>query len=114
MNLRDLTEPERDALAAGLYLLVNADGRVRHQERQEIDALGRELQSDGLGDRVASMGDHVRELDDLLPLVRQVERDDAREMIRTVLIDAAQSDGLRTQDENAVIDRITREWARDI
>lgn len=114
MNLSDLNDAERDALAAGLYLLVNADGRVRHQERKEIDALADELGNNDLGDRVAAIGERVRDIDDLVPLIRQVERDDAREMIRTVLIDAAQADGMRTNDENAVVDRITREWARDI
>jgi len=112
MNLEDLNEAERDALVASLYLLVNADGRVRHQERKEVEALMVELGDPQLEARVRDAGEKVNSVDDLKPLVAKVEREDARELIRTVLFDLAQADGQRSGEENDVINLVTRVWAR--
>jgi uncharacterized tellurite resistance protein B-like protein len=112
MNLEDLNDVEQRALEAALYLLVNADGRVRHQERKEVEALAEELGDPQLADRVRDAGERVNSVDDLTPLVAKVEREDAQELIRTVLFDVAQADGQRSGNENAVINLVTREWAR--
>ncbi len=47
-------------------------------------------------------------LDDL----NEAERDDAREFIRAVLFDLAQSDGQRSSEEDDVFHVVTRVWAR--
>ena len=112
MNVDELSEVEREALVAAVYLLVNADGRIDASERREIDALADELGDPALSDRIRDAGDTVRGLDDLTARVRRVERPNAREMIRTVLFDLANADGARDAAENGVLDLITREWAR--
>ncbi len=112
MNLTDLTEMERRAMEAAIYLIVNADGRVGHKEREEVEALADELDDPELPARISAIGNRVSSIDDLVPLVANVEREDAREMIRTVLFDLAQADGERSNAENEVINLVTREWAR--
>jgi len=112
MNLTELNDTERKAMAAALYLVINADGRVRRHERDEVEALAVELDDPKLVDQVRQAGEKVRDVDDLQPLVHAVEREDARELIRTVLFDAAHADGSRSKLENEVINLITREWAR--
>ena len=112
MNLEDLNVAEQDALVASLYLLVNADGRVRHLERQEVDALMEEIGDPTLAGRVRDAGRHIHSVDDLGPLVAAVTREEAQELIRTVLFDLAQADGRRSSEENEVINLVTREWAR--
>jgi uncharacterized tellurite resistance protein B-like protein len=112
MMLTELNDDERRALEAALYLLVNADGRVRRHERDEIEALADELNDPSLPEGIRRAGAVVSDVDDLVPLVRKVRRDDARELLRTILIDTANADDDRAPGENRVLGAITREWAR--
>lgn len=112
MNVEDLTEVEREALVAALCVLANADGRVGHKERAEIEALADELGAPDLTDKLAEVSTRIRTIEDLTPIIAHVIRDDARELIRTILFDLANADGVRSAKENGVLDLITREWAR--
>jgi len=113
MDVTELEPAEREALYVALAHLSAADGRISDGETAEIAALADEMEEPDLPDLVTkALSDHP-ELDDLRAIVSKVERDDARELIRTLLFDLAHSDGERGEQENDVLDAITRQWARD-
>ena len=113
MEVTDLQPDERVALYTALAHLAAADGRVSDGETAELAALAEEMEVPDLRDRLLEAHEAHPELDDLRRVVGKVKRDDARELVRTLLFDLAHSDGERGELENDVLDAITREWAKD-
>jgi len=110
MNVEDLNEAERAALTAAVACVVNADGHVAAGELDEVDALGEELGLSNFREQLEAMLPMIAKVSDILPLLTAVERPDARELIRTLLVDLAHADGDRGDDENAVLDLIREHW----
>lgn len=113
MDVIDLTAEERDALYVALAHLAAADGRISDGELAELTELADEMGVPDLRDRVSAAHAAHGSIEALEKAVASVERDDARELIRTLLFDLAQADGNRDDDENDVLDIVTRVWARN-
>lgn len=113
MNVRDLTSTEREVLFALLGHLTHADQRDDPDEARELVALGEEMGIDDLPGEVSRAGAVVRTRTELLNLAETVEREDARELIRTLLFDLANADGERSAPEADLLDGITLRWSRD-
>ena len=106
----DLNEEERQVLFALAGHLSVADGRVDLRERAELQALAEELEVP-LAESLAEATRRHPTADAAVAAAANVRRV-ARDWIRTALMDLATADGARGGEENDLVARITREWAR--
>ena len=112
MNVRELTHEERQVLFGLLAHVAAADGSVGDGEREELDLLGAEMGVEPLQGAIDEARKTFPTRESLLAAVGTVTRKDARELIRTLLIDLATADGDRTDEENELLSDITRVWAK--
>ncbi|MCA9493851.1 MAG: TerB family tellurite resistance protein [Myxococcales bacterium] len=112
MDANELTPDERRILFGLVGRVASADGTVAAGELHEIAELGEELGVDADA-AIAEAREHYATLDDLLAAVATVEREAARQFIRTVLFDLASSDGDRGDEENELLSEVTRIFARN-
>lgn len=111
MHAHDLSAEERRILFGLVGRLAAADGSVAAGESQEIADLGEEIGCDPDA-AMAEAKTLFPTLQSLLDAVGGIEREEARQLIRTVLFDLAASDGDRGDEENAVLAEVTRIFAR--
>lgn len=112
MNVRELTQAERQVLFGLLAHVTMADGAIGAGELHELALLGDEMGVEPLRNALAEARKLFPSRESLLAAAATVTRQDARDLIRTLLIDLATADGDRTNDENAIVDDVTRIWAR--
>ncbi len=111
MEARDLTADERHVLFGLVGRLAGADGVIAHGEVEEIEALGEEIGCDPQA-AIAAANERFPNLDGLMEAAANLEREEARQLLRTLLIDLASSDGDRGVEENALLSKVTRLWAK--
>jgi hypothetical protein len=112
MNVRELTQDERQVLFGLLAHVTVADGKVEQGELEELELLGDELGVEHLHASLADARKLFPTRGELLAAVATVQRKDARELIRTLLIDLATADGERTSEEEELLSDITEVWAK--
>jgi uncharacterized tellurite resistance protein B-like protein len=112
MDVRELTQDERQVLFGLLAYVAAADGEVGEGELRELELLGDELGVEALSTALADARNVYPTRERLLDAVGTVRRRDARELMRTLLIDLATADGDRGHEENALLSEVTRIWAR--
>ncbi len=112
MNVHELDPAEWKVLLALLAHLAEADERIDPAEVLELHGLADEFgERDVMGELQRARA-ATRTRDDLLALASTVQRDEARELMRTLLFDLAQADGDRSDAERDLLDDVTRVWAR--
>lgn len=112
MQVQELNDIEREVLLALLAHLAEADARIDPGEVLEIDALAEEMGITNIRERLMRARGATQTRQDLLAALQKVTRPDARDLIRTVLSDLAQSDGERTPAETELLDAVAGVWAR--
>ena len=112
MNLTELEPNELTALIGLIAYMIDADGVVDDEEMEEVSRLAEEMDIPDLAAQI----DMARRLyptrDMMLSAAAKVTRDNARDLIRTVLFDVSTSDGRREQAESDLLDEVTQIWAR--
>jgi uncharacterized tellurite resistance protein B-like protein len=112
VQVQDLDDSEREVFLALLAHLAEADARIDPGEVLEIDAIAEEMGITDIRERLMRARGATPTRDDVLAVAQKVGRPDARELIRTVLFDLAQSDGERSADENELLEALNRIWGR--
>lgn len=110
MQIHELTLDERQVMFGLLAHLATADAAVTAGESAELAALGEEMGVESLSSTIAAARVAFRTPDDVLVAARRVDRPDARELIRTVLLDLAGADGERSEVEQALIAKLHATW----
>ena len=113
MNVEDLTIDERLALLGIVAHVAAADGSINAAERAELKALAHEMGLDELKSQIKGALERFPTRQDLLNYVGVIDRDEAKELIRTIAMDVAQADGERSDDERDLISDVIGVWARD-
>ena len=111
MDVRDLDGTERDVLLALLAHMAEADDHIDPAEVLELHALAEEMGVDDLQGDMMRARAVIRTREDLREAAAKVQRTEARELIRTILMDLAQADGERSGDELDILDDLTKVWA---
>jgi uncharacterized tellurite resistance protein B-like protein len=113
VNLTDLERGEWEVLLALLAHLAEADEHIDPAEVLELHGIADELGvDDGMNQLMRARG-AVRTREDLLAAAATVTRVEARELMRTLLFDLAQSDGERSGEERALLEDIAQVWASE-
>jgi uncharacterized tellurite resistance protein B-like protein len=110
MQIEELTESERGVLYALLAHLAEADAHIDPSEVLAIDDLAERLGVTDLSEKLMRARAASRTRADLLALVGQVKRPEAREAIRAVLLRLAQADGTEQVEENELIEQVIAAW----
>jgi len=113
VNVADLNLEAKVALIGLLAHMVDADGRVAEEEAVELLHLGDEMRHNSLAKAVERSRKSFASRDALLHYAGLVEDDDARALIRTVLIDLSNADGFRGRNERVLIDDLIEAWAHN-
>ncbi len=113
MNVVDLDLEAKVALIGLLAHMVDADGRVAEGEAVELLNLGEEMRHRALSEAVDRSRTSFADRDALLRYAGLITDDDARELIRTLLVDLANSDGFRGRNERDLLDDLFITWARN-
>jgi uncharacterized tellurite resistance protein B-like protein len=112
MQIEELTESERGVLYALLAHLAEADDHIDPSEVLALDDVAEILGVTDLSERLMRARAASRTREDLLVLVGQVTREEARVAIRGVLLRLAQADGLEQAEENELIEQVLAAWAK--
>lgn len=112
MNVKDLLPDEWEVLLALLAHLAEADDHIDPAEVLEVHGLADEIGATDVMNALMRARAVVRTRQELLDAAARVQRDEARELMRTVLFDLAQADGDRSAAEREILDAVTRVWAR--
>ncbi|MEQ1506462.1 MAG: TerB family tellurite resistance protein [Myxococcota bacterium] len=110
MQVHELDDTEREVLLALLAHVAEADDRIDPGEVLEIDAIAEEMGIDNVTERLMRARGATPTWADLTAAIARITRPDARALIRTMLIDLAQSDGERTDPESRFLELLDRVW----
>lgn len=113
MNVEDLTIDERLVLMGVVAHVAAADGTISTAERKELRMLAEELGNEELTNQIRGALERFPTRQDLLDYVNVIDRDEAKELIRTIAMDVAQADGDRSHEEKDLISEVIGRWARD-
>jgi len=113
VNVVDLNLEAKVALIGLLSHMVDADGQVAEGEAIELLNLGEEMRHNTLSEAVARSRKTFADRKALLRYAGLVGDDDARALIRTVLIDLSNADGFRGRNERELLDELIQTWARN-
>jgi len=113
VNVVDLSLDAKVALIGLLAHMVDADGEVAEGEAVELLYLGEEMKHPSLQAAVKRSRKSFANRDALLRYAGLIADDDARELIRTLLVDLANSDGFKGRNERALLDDLFEVWARN-
>jgi uncharacterized tellurite resistance protein B-like protein len=109
MDLQDLTDDERVALVGLVVLMIDADNNRSTAEMQEFREIAAEMgrrQFDAAFRAATARG---LTKDDVGTLAGEVERDDARQLMHTILVDLAATDFV-SEDERDIIRVVATAW----
>ncbi len=112
MDVHDLNSTERDVLMAMLAHMTEADDHIDPAEMLELHELAEEMGIEDLQADMIRARAVVQTREDLVKAAAKVERPQARELIRTILLDLAQADGDRSGDELEMLEAIMAAWGR--
>lgn len=110
MDVRDLDGTERDVLMALLAHMTEADDHIDPAEVLELHALAEEMGIEDLQGDMMRARAVVQTREDRRRAAARVDRVEARELIRTILMDLAQADGERSDDELAILVELSEVW----
>jgi uncharacterized tellurite resistance protein B-like protein len=110
VNLPDLEPDERIALAGLVLSIVDADNSKSEAEMEEFRAIAAEVGRREFDEAFRKAKSSLKTVDEAIAYATEkVVRPDARAIIRTVLLDLAAADFI-SDDERAIIDRISAAW----
>lgn len=109
MELADLNQDERIALAGLLEFVVLASGHVTEDEQAEIDAIVDAIGADNYRAAVEQVDERFTDESTLRAFLHSIERQDAREVIYGTVIEAAMSDTVEGR-ESALLTWLAKEW----
>lgn len=113
MNIIDLDLEAKVALIGLLAHMIDADGKLAIEESVELLALGEEMKHSGLSEAVIRSRKSFANREALLKYASLIQDEDARALIRTVLVDMSNADGFRGRNERELIDDLIQAWARN-
>ncbi len=109
MELADLNQNEQIALAGLLEFVVLASGHVTEDEQNEIDTIVEALGEEKYRKAVEEVDKRFPDEQSLRKFLSTIERQDARELIYGVVIEAAMTDTVEGR-ESALLEWLADEW----
>ncbi|MFT7520805.1 MAG: putative tellurite resistance protein B-like protein [Kiritimatiellia bacterium] len=111
MNPNELTDDEMLALVCLSRVLIAADDELSDEELQEFNEIGHDLGLEAFA-RVSKRAEQQPMTDEnALQLAAAVTRPDARDLLRTMLIDLAAADGIDVS-EKELLSKLEAVWAK--
>jgi uncharacterized tellurite resistance protein B-like protein len=111
MEVRELERPEWEVLLALLAHLAEADSRIDASEVLELHGIADELGIEDVMSQLMRARGALVTRPELMAAAATVTRPEARELMRTLLMDLAQADGERSGEERALLDELAAVWA---
>ncbi len=109
MELADLNQNEQIALAGLLEFVVLASGHVTEDEQNEIDTIVEALGEEKYRKAVEEVDKRFPDEKALRKFLSTIEREEARELIYGVVIEAAMADTVEGR-ESALLEWLAEEW----
>ncbi len=109
MELADLNQNEQIALAGLLEFVVLASGHVTEDEQNEIDTIVEALGEEKYRKAVEEVDKRFPDEKAFRKFLSAIEREDARELIYGVVIEAAMADTVEGR-ESALLEWLAEEW----
>lgn len=109
MELADLNQNEQIALAGLLEFVVLASGHVTEDEQNEIDTIVEALGGDNYRKAVEQVDQRFPDEQALRNFLTGIDRQDARELIYGVVIEAAMTDSMEGR-ESALLEWLADTW----
>lgn len=113
MELADLNQNERIALAGLLEFVVLASGHVTEDEQNELDTIIEALGAENYRKAVEAVDERFGDEKALRQFLSTIDRQDARELIYGVVIEAAMADTVEGR-ESALLDWLADEWKVEV
>ncbi len=113
MELADLNQNEQIALAGLLEFVVLASGHVTEDEQNELDTIIEALGAENYRKAVEAVDEHFKDEQALRKFLSTIDRQDARELIYGVVIEAAMADTVEGR-ESALLDWLANEWKVEV
>jgi uncharacterized tellurite resistance protein B-like protein len=113
MELADLNQNEQIALAGLLEFVVLASGHVTEDEQNEIDTIVEALGEEKYRKAVEEVDKRFSDEKAFRKFLSTIEREDARELIYGVVIEAAMADTVEGR-ESALLEWLSDEWKVEV
>ena len=113
MELADLNQNEQIALAGLLEFVVLASGHVTEDEQNEIDTIVEALGEEKYRKAVEEVDKRFPDEKAFRKFLSTIEREDARELIYGVVIEAAMADTVEGR-ESALLEWLADEWKVEV
>lgn len=113
MELAELDQNEKIALAGLLEFVVLASGHVTEDEQNEIDAIVEALGEENYRKAVEEVDKRFPDEKTFRKFLSTVERQDARELIYGVVTEAAMVDTMEGR-ESALLEWLADEWKVEV
>jgi uncharacterized tellurite resistance protein B-like protein len=110
VDVRDLNGIEREVLLALLAHMAEVDDHIDPEEVMELEALAEDLGIDDLQADMMRARAAVQTRAELLAAAAKIDRVDAQQLIRTILLDLAQADGERSGEEQELVQDVVAVW----
>ena len=113
MELADLNQDERIALAGLLEFVVLASGHVTEDEQNEIDSIVEALGEESFRKAMDEVDKRFADEKALRAFLSTIERQEVREVIYGTVIEAAMADTVEGR-ESALLDWLAKEWKVEV
>jgi hypothetical protein len=113
MELADLNQNEQISLAGLLEFVVLASGHVTEDEQNEIDTIVEALGEEKYRKAVEEVDKRFPDEKALRKFLSTIDRQEARELIYGVVIEAAMADTMEGR-ESALLDWLADEWKVEV
>ena len=113
MELADLNQDERIALAGLLEFVVLASGHVTEDEQNEIDSIVEALGDESFRKAMDEVDKRFADETALRAFLSTIERQEVREVIYGTVIEAAMADTVEGR-ESALLDWLAKEWKVEV
>lgn len=99
MNLTELTPDEKICLVGLVVQMIREDGQISPEEQAEFDELSAEMGPAAFEEALTASRARFTGRDAVLAHAATVFRAEARQIIHTVLVDMASTDGISESEE---------------
>jgi hypothetical protein len=113
MELADLNQDERIALAGLLEFVVLASGHVTEDEQNEIDSIVEALGEESFRKAMDEVDKRFADEKTLRAFLSTIERQEVREVIYGTVMEAAMADSVEGR-ESALLDWLAKEWKVEV
>ena len=113
MELADLNQDERIALAGLLEFVVLASGHVTEDEQNEIDSIVEALGEESFRKAMDEVDKRFADEKALRVFLSTIDRQEVREVIYGTVIEAAMADTVEGR-ESALLDWLAKEWKVEV